>query len=109
MNIQYAVGPSPLGGLVWVDCGNRADEFIEMAATLGKKSADVVRADLAAGKQVRFGIDWYESLRDADAIKARPQAPRPTNRIKCKVCGEWQPESRFTTLPASAQTCDDCV
>lgn len=109
MKIQYSAGPSSFGGLHWIDCNDRTDHFLEMAASFNKTSRDDVSAKLSAGQRVRFDSEWYAELRDGDLVKPRSPARPPAPKCKCRVCGEWQPASRFTTLPASASTCDDCA
>lgn len=109
MKLQYSVGPAHFGGLNWVECKDRADYFIDTAATFNKVSRDTIVAKLEGGQRVRFDSEWYAELRDADRVKPRAPVPELPPKRKCKVCGEWQPASRFTTLPTSACTCDDCA
>jgi len=116
--LQYCIGSSSLGGLQWVDCGDRADEFIAKAMAVHGATREGVMALIAKGpKSARYHTDWYAYLRDkargeaADAI-ARDRAAsarRQQQTTLCRKCGQHLPTSRFTTLPASAQTCDDCV
>lgn len=116
--LQYCIGPAAFGGLHWVDCKDRAEEFISRAMALHGTSREGVLELIASGpKAARYDTEWYAYLRDkakgeaADArVKARAEANRQAmQKTRCKACGEYLPASRFTTLPASAQTCDDCA
>ena len=118
--LQYCVGPGAFGDLKWVDCGDRAEEFISRAMALHKTDREGVLALVAKSpKEARYDMEWYAFLRDkakgeaADArTKARAEASRAAmeaNRMRCKVCGQTMSKDRFTTLPASQQTCDDCA
>lgn len=117
-DLQYCIGPSGMGGMIWKDCGERAEEFVSRAMAVNGKSRDDIQALLAASaKGVRYDTEWYASLRNkalGEAAEAAMRAKAEANKkamqkTKCRSCGEYLSASRFTTLPASAQTCDDCA
>lgn len=86
--------------------GNWYDEerinFIERAAEFGKTTIDDVIAKMATEKMVHFGTDWYEMIRDADAIK-----PKVIDQFTCSVCGFDYPISN--RMSSSRGTCcPDC-
>ena len=65
-------------------------------------SRDEVVAKLATGKTVEFDTDWYDELRDADAIKPRA----PIALVHCD-CGHDVP--RMQVMSASRGTsCPEC-
>ena len=116
--IQYCIGSLSTGGLKWVDCGERTEEFIAQAMAFHNTTREGVFERIAKGmKSARYDTEWYAYLRDkatgeaADArVRERAEANRKAQqKIRCRSCGEHLPASRFTTLPASANTCDDCA
>jgi len=77
-----------------------------------------VAAELAAGKMVRCGSDWYEYLRDGDISAAKMAAEKAAKAAKsvthvralltCSCCGAtgYAGSYPFSTVAGS---CDDCV
>lgn len=116
--LQYCIGSAAFGGMHWVDCGDRAEEFIAMAAALQDTNRETI-LDLISksAKGVRYDTEWYAFLRDKAkgeandaAIRERAEANRKAMQtIRCRCCRETLPASRFTTLPAAQKTCDDCA
>ena len=75
-----------------------------------KITADEVIKALADGATFLCGPDFHGKpgtrVRDAEAAR---WAPKPAPKAcRCRRCGETNP-SRFTTLPAAMETCDDCA
>lgn len=109
MKLQYLLGTNSIGARVWQDCGERTDEFLDRAAAFAKSDRTAVLDKLARGT-VYFAPAHDAMLRDAGRVQAqRSASPAQPEPVKCVICGEHQPASRFTTLPISARTCDDCV
>lgn len=105
--IEYCQGSAAFGGLRWANCGELQEQFIAMAMACHKLSREQIMARLDAREAVHFGTEWNETLRvrAPAAATARVAAERCT----CTACGDTLPMSRFTTLPLSASTCDDCA
>ena len=95
----------------WMNCGDRAAEFLANAecfisnhpnksALLGKYATAQER--LGAGKNVCTGTDWY------DEIRYEP-APRPEPKIELVKCSCGHSVSRVSVMCASTGTsCPDC-
>lgn len=95
----------------WMDCGDRADEFLanaerfisnhpNKAALLGKYAT--VQERLDAGKNVCTGTDWY------DEIRYEP-APRPVQVVELIKCSCGHSVARISVMSASRGTsCPDC-
>jgi hypothetical protein len=108
---KYQKLQSGLSMSVYVDMS--ADEVAAAMAEIGARkgiTTDRIIAALSAGSTFVYGPDFYGSpgirMRDASAPKWQPK--KQVQSCRCKVCGTTS-QSRFTTLPASAMTCDDCA
>jgi len=92
----------------WVDAEARRDEYIQMAVDCALKygktiDADTVRAQLAAGEEVRIIPDfWYAFIRETQ--------PAPeVEEIKTVVCDCGHTVRRESVMDASTGTaCPDC-
>jgi len=109
MKLQYLLGTNALGSRMWQDCAERTDEFVDRAATFAKTDRAAVLERLGRRDSVYFAASHNALLRDADLVPPARAAHRPAETITCVCCGEQRPSGRFTTLPISARTCDDCV
>ena len=58
-----------------------------------------------------YGFEDFNDAMEAallDLVVNEVKGTKPA-RITCKCCGDTLSSGRFTTLPASARTCDDCA
>ena len=114
MKLQYQ-----LSNGMWMDCGDRTEEFLTRCTAPGKDRADTIAA-LAACRQVGCGAgEMYTACRDEEAVNARYAARRAAaeaaagpkrERLTCKICGQtgFAGDYPFSTLPGSGR-CDDCL
>lgn len=96
----------------WIDCGTRADQFIDDCVAYSNGTiADRAAAleQLAAGKILRHASgDWSANCRAKPAPVVRPADPRPL--LHCKRCGQTGHDGAypFSTLRGTS-ICDDCA
>lgn len=113
MNLQYQLSNGN-----WIDCGDRATEFLNRA--VGRKirtktgfsdpiaNTDVAVLLLETGRELSIGSDWNANIRIKPApVAPRPIDPRPVLRCRCGNSGHAG-SYPFSTMPDSGR-CDDCV
>lgn len=64
-----------------------------------------VMAALSAGQEVRYGMDWYSQIRDADAVQ-HPPKPQPKAEIACS-CGHTTAHPMMTSRGTACPDCYD--
>lgn len=121
--IQYMAGYGAMGA-VYVDCGDRADEFLANAATFNKITVEQVRERLLRGEAVPYTYEMdvgHYDIRDGAITMAMAEIARAKNnaamaardvtnpRMRCRSCGVTGNRGSypFSTNPASGR-CDDC-
>jgi hypothetical protein len=116
----------------WVDCADRAEDFLTHAVTEAARlvafrakhniatrhgepdfsaiiDAKTALAVLQTVSELKTGTDWYSAIRVKPAPRPAPAIdPRPV--LRCKSCGQTGHRGAypFSTLPDSGR-CDDCV
>jgi hypothetical protein len=89
----------------WIDCIDRAAEFISMAASFAHLSEADTVVDLDSGKSLRYGTDWSERIRREPAPVTA--APAPV-LVRCS-CGHSVPRAQMmnASLGTSCPRCYD--
>lgn len=85
---------------LWSSCRRRDAE--KMYRTLQSVTAEPPRAAQSHASRI---ADLYISRDGGAPVAAKRDYAAP---CRCRQCGETN-RGRFTTLPLSAQTCDDCA
>ncbi len=98
-NLQYQF---PNGK--WENCADRTDEFLAKCVAFGFDAHDEETAisQLATGRALSYGADWYAKIRILPKLVATPK-PR---MVKCS-CGHTV--SRIMVMSSSrGSSCPDC-
>lgn len=121
--IQYLAGYGQMGA-VYVDCGDRADQFLTDAATFNKITVEQVREKLLRGEAVAYSYEMdagHYDIRDGAIVAAITKISRAKQgaaqaahnasnpRMRCRSCGATGSRGSypFSTNPSSGR-CDDC-
>lgn len=106
----------------WID-EDRIDAFVKYAVENEQRiasfqdgykprTADKIAADLANGKAVKCGADWYAEIRDADAQpKRKQQQPDyPDGReLGCGCIVNWKHEVMSASMGTACSYCYDSM
>jgi formylmethanofuran dehydrogenase subunit E len=86
---------------MWVDCGDRTEEFLKLCERATGMSRQEVLSALEVRK-VRYDLeDWYSFCR------LKPAPRKPVEMVKCDYCGRSVPAA--AAINASLGTsCPDC-
>ena len=88
----------------WSD-DSRVEEFVNRAAEFNGAMPDDITQQLEVGKELRYGTDWYQLIRN----KPAPRAPRPEPQMVKADCGHWVEEGQgmSASMGTSCPRCYD--